>query len=137
MEGFQTDQTSIEPSGAADGFANVLVDFDRHRIVPGSRSTRPLRCVSSGYLSHGSSCPATIPTGVVAAAWARELTRTGVREDRFFHFSWCGGVWRAYGLHNGRIRGVYCPEHSAERHERALVRGSRAPAPVAELALSA
>jgi len=79
----------------------------------------PLRCVSSGYLSHGYSCRATIPTGVVTDAWAREQ-RAGVPGDQFFHFTWRAEVWLAFGLSDGRIRGVYCPEHSAEREQHAL-----------------
>ncbi len=80
-----------------------------------------LRCVSSGYLSDGCSCKATIPTRVVSAAWARELEQIGAREDRFFRFLWRGGVWFAFGLSDGRVRGVYCPSHSAERAERSSV----------------
>jgi len=78
--------------------------------------TPPLRCVSSGYLSNGCSCRATIPTGVVTDAWAREQ-RAGVRGDSFFHFTWRGDVWLAFGLRDGRIRGAYCPEHTAERNQ--------------------
>jgi hypothetical protein len=77
-----------------------------------------LRCVSSGYLSGGCSCQATIPSSVVTAAWARELELIGGREDRFFSFAWRGGVWFSFGLSDGRVRGVYCPEHSAARAER-------------------
>jgi hypothetical protein len=85
------------------------------RETPESRPVGLLRCVSSGYLSGGCSCQATIPIGVVAAAWARDLEQGGAREDRFFRFSWQDGDWLAFGLHDGRVRGVYCPEHSAER----------------------
>jgi hypothetical protein len=78
----------------------------------------PLRCVSSGYLSDGSSCRSSVPSDVVTAAWGAELERGGAYGDRFFHFAWHGGVWLAYGLPDGRVRGVYCPSHRAEREER-------------------
>ncbi|MGO9762023.1 MAG: hypothetical protein ACLP1Q_12270 [Solirubrobacteraceae bacterium] len=74
-----------------------------------------LRCVSSGYLADGCSCQTTVPASVVGAAWARELDRAPAREDQFFRFAWRGGEWLAYGLRDGRVRGVYCPEHSARR----------------------
>lgn len=77
-----------------------------------------LRCVSSGYMSDGCSCQTTVPESVVGAAWARELERAPAREDRFFRFMWHDGEWLAYGLRSGRVRGVYCPEHSARRSER-------------------
>jgi len=77
-----------------------------------------LRCVSSGYLADGCSCQATIPSTVVSAAWDRERELIGGREDRFFSFAWRGGVWFSFGLSDGRVRGVYCPQHSAARAER-------------------
>lgn len=83
-----------------------------------------LRCVSSGYLDGGCSCPASVPADVAAAAWHGELARGEERDDRFFRFTWQGEVWRGYGLSDGRIRGVYCPSHNAERDRRALAAGS-------------
>lgn len=80
-----------------------------------------LRCVSSGYMSDGCSCQATIPANVAMAAWAHELELLGTNEDRFFRFAWRGGVWFAFGLQDGRVRGVYCPRHSAARAERSFV----------------
>lgn len=50
-------------------------------------------------------------------AWRLELD-AGEPESRFFHFIWRGGVWLAYGLKDGRVRGVYCPSHNSERAER-------------------
>ncbi|HWX95582.1 MAG TPA: hypothetical protein VNZ01_01935 [Solirubrobacteraceae bacterium] len=96
---------------------------------PGSARSRVelrLQCVSSGYMSGGSSCPRTIAAGAVLAAWALELEKTA--GDRFFHFTWGGGEWLAYGLEDGLVRGVYCPDHSAERDERSFSYGSREPA---------
>jgi hypothetical protein len=84
-------------------------------IAPDSDIDRLLRCVSSGYLSDGCSCEATVPASVVSAAWAYELERRPVREDQFFRLRWGSGEWLGYGLRDGRVRGVYCPEHSARR----------------------
>jgi hypothetical protein len=78
---------------------------------------RLIRCVSSGYLSDGCSCQATVPSHVATAAWARELESTGAREGQFFSFGWRGGEWLGYGLGDGHVRGVYCPEHNARRAE--------------------
>jgi hypothetical protein len=110
------------------------------RILPAGRRSsrvaaldRPLRCVSSGYLTDGCSCRSSIPASVVTAAWGGERERSGAHGDRFFHFPWRGDVWLAYGLKNGRVRGVYCPSHSAERD--AHSRPDNAPA--RELALVA
>jgi hypothetical protein len=89
-----------------------------------ARVDRLLRCVSSGYLAGGCSCRATIPESTVTAAWSAELERTGVYEDRFFRFAWRDGVWLAFGLRDGRVRGLYCPEHSAERAERTSLDGA-------------
>jgi len=77
-----------------------------------------LRCVSSGYLSDGCSCHSTVPAGVAEAAWAHKRERAPACEDQFFRFVWAGGEWLAYGLRNGRVRGVYCPEHCEERAAR-------------------
>jgi hypothetical protein len=115
----------------ADGVAEVVTDIDSRRST---RMEFPLRCVASGYLADGCSCHATIPVGAVVAAWARELEREG--GDRFFHFYWREGVWLAYGLENGLVRGVYCPEHSAERDERSFSYSSRESAPRPQVALS-
>jgi hypothetical protein len=93
-----------------------------HQPTPTS-TDRLLRCVSSGYLSGGCPCRSAIPASVVTAAWTRELERTGTHEDRFFRFSWRGGVWLGFGLSDGRVRGVYCPEHSAARAERSSLQG--------------
>jgi hypothetical protein len=97
----------------------VVSDMSARRIMRTSPENPPLRCVSSGYLSGGCSCRATIPTGVVTDAWAHQQ-RAGMRGDQFFHFTWRAEVWLAFGLSDGRIRGVYCPEHSAERDQRSL-----------------
>jgi len=93
-------------------------------VKPDSSLDRLLRCVSSGYLDDGCSCQATVPASVVSAAWARELQHAGVEEDQFFRFMWRGGAWLSYGLRDGRVRGVYCPEHSAERAGHSAERSS-------------
>jgi hypothetical protein len=76
-----------------------------------------LGCVWSD-LSGGCSCETEIPAAFVAAAWQRELDATGDSEARFFHLIWQDGVWLAYGLASGEVRGVYCPSHNSERAER-------------------
>ncbi|HEX3434582.1 MAG TPA: hypothetical protein VHT25_11025 [Solirubrobacteraceae bacterium] len=77
----------------------------------------PLRCVSSDPLD-GCSCKARIPRAVVEQAWRRELATSGDHEGRFFHLIHDGGVWQAYGLGDGQVRGVYCPSHNSERAAR-------------------
>lgn len=88
-----------------------------HRRITPRAPRRTLRCVSSGYLADGCSCRETIPGEVLETAWADERDRDG-EGDRFFRVAWRGGIWLAYGLADGSVRGVYCPEHSAERDER-------------------
>jgi len=90
-------------------FTPSAADIDAERL---------LRCVSSGYLTDGCSCRTTVPASVASTAWARELQHAPAREDQFFRFQWDGGAWLGYGLRDGRVRGVYCPEHSARRAER-------------------
>lgn len=100
--------------------------IDRQGVVismqdrDGARSRdgdRPLRCVSSGYMSDGGSCPNMIPASVVESAWAAELARAG-GDGRLFDFPWRGRMWLAFGLPDGEVRGVYCPTHRAERDAR-------------------
>jgi hypothetical protein len=78
---------------------------------------QPLSCVWSDAAG-GWSCHSHIPKAVVTNGWNRELDWGVEREDRFFHFIWRGGVWLAYGLKDGHVRGVYCPFHNSERAER-------------------
>jgi hypothetical protein len=63
-------------------------------------------------------CAARIPLGVVAEAWWREREE-GHLARGFFRFLWNGREWLGYGLEDGRVRGVYCPVHCAERDARA------------------
>ena len=58
-----------------------------------------------------------------------------MRADRFFRFTWQNGVWLAYGLRDGGVRGVHCPPHMAEREERAFVADSRVDERADEFAL--
>jgi hypothetical protein len=97
----------------------------------------PMACVWTGYRSNVCPCAARIPAAVVTAAWASELERSGVHEDRFFRFEWQDGAWLAYGLKEGGVRGVYCPSHGAEREEHSFVADSRGSAQAAEQALYA
>jgi hypothetical protein len=103
--------------------AAPVTDLATRRIMRRDPSAPRLKCVSSGYLGDGCSCSTTIPTGVVTDAWAAQQ-RAGVRGDRLFHFTWRGEVWLAFGRRNGRVRGVYCPTHSAERDRRAPINDS-------------
>jgi hypothetical protein len=95
-----------------------------------------LRCVSSG-LPDGCSCRSQIARDVVARAWERELEASGDREARFFHFISDGGVWMAYGLADGNVRGVYCPSHNTLRAERSRAASCRIDDVVLELPLAA
>ena len=96
----------------------VVVELNTLSRLRVEHEDRPLRCVSSGYMTGGCSCRCVIPAGVVAGVWARELERTSSPSDRFFRFAWRGEEWLAFGLADGRIRGVYCPTHRAERDAR-------------------
>jgi hypothetical protein len=122
MEVFQTEPAAERQASDVE-YTGVVTNIASRRMLRQRPSDPSLRCVSSGYLSGGCSCRSTIPSGVVTDAWVRER-RAGVHGDRFFHFTWHGEVWLGYGLKNGRIRGVYCPEHSAERDQRTTTIGS-------------
>lgn len=104
--------------------------------LPGGQS-ESLRCVWTGHSADGCSCQSNVPEDVVASAWRRELERGGERADRFFQFTWQEGVWLAYGLKDGGVRGVHCPPHRTEREERAFVAESRVDARADEFALYA
>src|SRR6185312_15903008 len=96
----------------------VVIEMNTLSRLRGEREDRPLRCVSSGYMSGGCSCRATVPAAVVVAVWARELERTDVPADCFFRFVWRGEQWLAFGLADGRIRVLCCGSHRAERDAR-------------------
>lgn len=138
--GWRTSEPTLGP--ADEEFARIV--FELLWTEGGFGGTdvsggRPLECVWSSL--DGCSCGATIPTDAVASAWARELDTTGDLEDRFFHFIWEGGVWVAYGLADGDVRGVHCPSHNSERAERSHAarfgEGVGAGEIVCELALAA
>jgi hypothetical protein len=117
MNGYRAELLTIARSGHGELPPGMLFAIDR-QAPRADAPARPLRCVSSGYLSDGCSCEASIPASVAIVAWRQELERAGARGDRFFRFASHGGVWLAYGLRDGRVRGVYCPSHSAERDVR-------------------
>jgi hypothetical protein len=95
-------------------------------------SSDALRCLSSGYLAERGRCERRIPERVVESAWRSELAAGSSREG-FFRLTWRGGQWLAYGHPDGHVRGVYCPEHAADRDQRAVAERARddavAPAP--------
>ena len=80
---------------------------------------RLLKCVWTSHPDHELCCGSRIPAGVVDASWKAELELDRWCEG-FFHFAWRDGVWLAYGLADGRVRGVYCPAHRAARDARSF-----------------
>jgi hypothetical protein len=103
-----------------DALASVIDDLPRRwaqRAGGALCVEQRLSCVWSDAAG-GCSCRSRIPTAVVTNAWNCQLEGAVEREDRFFHLIWRGGVWLAYGLKDGRVRGVYCPSHNNERAER-------------------
>jgi hypothetical protein len=99
---------------------------ERQPVPPGPASAigverleadEPLKCVWSGFPHYDRSCRSRIPASVVRRAWGREMRLKEV-EEGFFYFAWRSGVWLAYGLRDGRVRGVYCPTHCSERDSR-------------------
>ncbi|HEX4484595.1 MAG TPA: hypothetical protein VH081_12540 [Solirubrobacteraceae bacterium] len=120
MSAVQADAVQAVAQGSEQGlgdgeFASIvsgLLRRDEQQRWTHSESS----CVWSGI--DGCSCRQTISTDSVRAAWNRELEAGGACEDRFFHFIWEGGVWLAYGLAEGDVRGVYCPSHNSERAAR-------------------
>lgn len=76
-----------------------------------------MKCVWSGYPDYNRDCRSRIPASVVIKAWHREIQLKGTVEG-FYYFSWRSGVWLAYGLRDGRVRGVYCPTHCVDRDSR-------------------
>jgi hypothetical protein len=105
----------LSPAGSAD--------------VAGARDA--LQCLSSGYLGEDGRCQCRIPEQVVAAAWQRQREQH-VASEGFFRFMWREGMWLAFGHSDGGVRGVYCPEHAADRDQRAsaALAGARVPQPV-------
>jgi hypothetical protein len=113
--------TVAERDGGLDGdeFARIVFELlwsEGAFGVGAAAESHALACVWSEL--EGCTCSERIPQGAVAAAWRRELEAPGVELDRFFHFIWEGGVWLAYGLAGGGVRGVYCPSHNSQRAAR-------------------
>jgi hypothetical protein len=84
---------------------------------PSELAEEPMKCVWSGYPHYDRDCRSRIPASVVIRAWQREMQLKDTVEG-FFYFSWRNGVWLAFGLRDGRVRGVYCPTHCSERDSR-------------------
>ena len=70
---------------------------------------------------------------MVIEAWERERS-FGNLEDRFFRVVWRDEVWLAYGVADGSVRGVHCPDHRTAREERSFELGIAAEATANELA---
>jgi len=117
MHGTQTHGSRTRPPRRLERHG-VVIEMNTLSRLRVEHEDRPLRCVSSGYMADGCSCPCVIPAGVVVGVWARELERSSSPSDRFFRFAWRGEEWLAFGLADGRIRGLYCPTHRAERDAR-------------------
>ncbi len=86
-------------------------------VAPCAPAEDPMKCVWSGYPAYERDCRSRIPAGVVVKAWQRERQLKGT-EGGFFYFSWRSGVWLAFGVQDGSVRGVYCPTHCSERSAR-------------------
>lgn len=84
---------------------------------PSDAGDERMKCVWSGYPDYNRDCRSRIPASVVIKAWHREIQLKGTVEG-FYYFSWRSGVWLAYGLRDGRVRGVYCPTHCVDRDSR-------------------
>jgi hypothetical protein len=102
----------------ASDMSSVPAPAADHDERPADAETEALPCVWTGDPANGCSCTSSIPEHVVTAAWRRELEQAGERADRFFSFLWQNDTWLAYGLMDGRVRGVHCPPHRAEREAR-------------------
>lgn len=76
-----------------------------------------MKCVWSGYPAYERDCRSRIPSSVVVKAWQREQQLKETVEG-FFYFTWRSGVWLAFGVQDGSVRGVYCPTHCSERDAR-------------------
>jgi hypothetical protein len=98
--------------------------------APPDAIDEPMKCVWSGYPDYNRDCRSRIPASVVIKAWHREIQLKGTVEG-FYYFSWRSGVWLAYGLRDGRVRGVYCPTHCVDRDSREMQDGD-APTPAVE-----
>ena len=129
----QRPPVDIATTETSEGFDALLEGFiPRRAIVPAERAACELRCASSGYLGDGCRCHFTIPEHVVVEAWQRERS-FGFCADRFFRVFWRDEVWLAYGIADGTVRGVHCPDHRAEREERSFELGIAVEASTSEL----
>lgn len=84
---------------------------------PPAAAGEQMKCVWSGYPDYNRDCRSRIPASVVIKAWHREIQLKSAVEG-FYYFSWRSGVWLAYGLRDGGVRGVYCPTHCVDRDSR-------------------
>jgi hypothetical protein len=95
----------------------------------GVATATSMRCLSHGYLDGSARCERCIPQDVIEAAWRRAL-EDGTSGEGFFRVERRDGQWLAYGHSDGSVHGLYCPEHAAERDQRAVGAIARADAAV-------
>jgi hypothetical protein len=127
---------SLEPPAVIKGLANAVDESKDVVERPENVVEEPMKCVWSGYPDYNRDCRSRIPASVVIKAWHREIQLKSTVEG-FFYFSWRNGVWLAYGLRDGGVRGVYCPTHCVDRdlrgaREEDLPSGAPSPAPEAD-----
>jgi hypothetical protein len=115
-----------EPRSSSNSSNKTLVIAHSHSPVSAALQTpevctaeTALRCVWTSHPHSERRCGERVPMETMVKAWKAEKEGCDMSEG-FFRFSWRGGVWLGYGLPDGRVRGVYCPTHTAERDARAL-----------------
>jgi hypothetical protein len=112
-----SESDELQPGQACAAESPTLVDATEE---PVDAAAEPLKCVWSGYPNYDRDCRSRIPASIVVKAWQREMQLKGTVEG-FFYFTWRSGVWLAFGLPDGGVRGVYCPTHCSERDSREAV----------------
>ncbi len=107
-------ETDVECAPEAIEGAPEAIKGPSDTVSPSADAVdEPMKCVWSGYPDYNRDCRSRIPASVVIKAWHREIQLKGTVEG-FYYFSWRSGVWLAYGLQDGRVRGVYCPTHCVD-----------------------
>lgn len=105
------------PAGVTEKLVGGVVAPAQAAPETAEAGNEPMKCVWSGYPDYNRDCRSRIPATVVVKAWHREIQLKGTVEG-FFYFTWRHGRWLAYGLQDGKVRGVYCPTHCVDRDSR-------------------